>query len=153
MLQFGKYKGKDLSDVLVYDYQYITWLANNIPDLEKRLDQKDCQFINKIINPVDYIQSKYSGFNKLKEEKALQILKNEGLLQTAYQYIGNDGALNFTIETVYASRFGSTSVMPPFVTADSMNLAMAALQMMKEYSKKHFQKYYEVQALCSELHP
>jgi hypothetical protein len=141
MLKFGKYKGRNLSDILEFDYQYIAWLVENVPNLEKRLDSNDFQLINKIANPYNYIQSKYNNFNELKEEKALKILKDEGLLQAAYQYIGYDDALHYTIETIYGCKFGFISAIYPSVIPESRNLTMIALQLMEDYSKKYFSKY------------
>ena len=65
MLKFGKYKGKNLSDILEFDYQYIAWLVGNVPNLEKRLDSNDFQLINKIANPYNYIQYKYNNYRQL----------------------------------------------------------------------------------------
>lgn len=143
MLQFGQYKGKDLSDVADFDYQYVTWVANNIPNLNKRLDSKDYHFINMLIHPADYLHSTYKDFDTLSDEEALAILKKEGLVKTAYQYLGNDGALHYTIETLYGCRYGSSSVMPPFVTADGISLSKEALELITDYAKNHFPVFYK----------
>ena len=143
MLQFGKHKGKDLSEVAESDYQYITWMANNIPDLMEKLDSKDHTFIKKLIYPNEYVHTKYEGFDSLNDDDALVILKNEGLVCMAHQYIGNDGALHYTIETLYGCRYGSSSVMHPFVTADGISLSREALKLVAEYAKKHFPSFYK----------
>lgn len=143
MLKFGQYKGKDLSDVVDFDYQYIPWLANNIPDLEKRLDSKDRQFIYKLIHPIEYLSSAYKGFDSLGDEDVLAVLKDEGLLSTAYQYIGDDGTLHYTIKTIYGCIFGSKSVMPPFVTSDGINLSKEVLKLIDNHARKHFPEFYK----------
>ena len=70
----------------------------------------------------------------------MQILKSEGLLRMAYQYIGNDGTHHYTIETLYASNYGSTSGIYPTEITKSKDLVSEALQLMDKYSKKHFKK-------------
>ena len=142
MLQFGKYKGKNLSNIAKLDYPYIVWIANTIPNLKERLDLKDYQFINMLIHPIEYIKRTYKEFNTLRDDEILQILKNEGLLYTAYQYIGKDGVCYYTIETIYGSRYGSKSNISPFVTSDGVNLSKEVLLLMEKYAKKHFHKFY-----------
>lgn len=138
MLRFGKYKGKDLQQIVNFDCQYIIWLINNVTNI--KLDKKDSEFINKFTNPITYLYNKYGNITNKKEDNVLQILKNEGLVHSASQYIGNDGALHYEIKTIYASIFGSMSELYPFVTSNHINLASEALELIKVHSRKLFKK-------------
>ena len=117
MLNFGKYKGKTLSQVFACDVQYVTWMANNIPDIDSKLDDEDKTTLFKYAFPYEYIKEKYgyfiqgsNSFEHRNEDEIIDILKKEGFLKCAYSYIDEDEIMGVegTVKTVYASTFGST---------------------------------------------
>ena len=104
MLTFGKYKGKSIKEILKFDRQYIKWLIG--VDIIHKLDKEDKETISYYQNPLKDI-----NLNTITEGDLIDILRQRGLLLRAYDYCDNDGAIQYTISSVYGYECGSISSM------------------------------------------
>lgn len=116
MLNFGKYKGKTLEEVLSFDIPYVTWMANNVVNIDAKLDKEDQDTLFKYAFPYKYIENKYGYFitspygHKRSEEEIIKILQDEGFVTYANSYIDPNECLGVEgeVKTFYGSTFGST---------------------------------------------
>jgi hypothetical protein len=105
MLSFGKYKGKSIKDVLKNDSQYVRWLIKT--NLTYKLDETDKETISYYLEPLKDIDVK-----NINEEDLIDILKQRGLLFSAYEYGDrNYETIHYTIDSVYGYQCGSISSM------------------------------------------
>jgi hypothetical protein len=105
MLRFGKHKGKSIKEVLKNDSQYVRWLIKT--NLIHKLDDEDKETISYYITPLKDI-----NLNDITEQGLIDILKQRGLLFTAYEYGDrNYDTIHYTIDSVYGYVCGSISSM------------------------------------------
>jgi hypothetical protein len=105
MLSFGKHKGKSIKDVLKNDAQYVRWLIKT--NLTYKLDETDKETISYYLEPLKDIDVK-----NISEEDLIDILKQRGLLFSAYEYGDrNYETIHYTIDSVYGYQCGSISSM------------------------------------------
>ena len=105
MLNFGKYKGKSIKDILKSDSQYVRWLIKT--NLTHKLDETDKETISYFLEPLKDIDVK-----NIREEDLIDILKQRGLLFSAYEYGDrNYETIHYTIDSVYGYQCGSISSM------------------------------------------
>jgi hypothetical protein len=105
MLSFGKYKGQSIKDVLKNDTQYVRWLIKT--NLTYKLDETDKETISYYQEPLKDIDVK-----NISEEDLIDILKQRGLLFSAYEYGDrNYETIHYTIDSVYGYVCGSISSM------------------------------------------
>ena len=105
MLTFGKYKGQSIKDVLKKDSQYVRWLIKT--NLTHMLDETDKETISYYLEPLKGIDVK-----NIKEDDLIDILKQRGLLFSAYEYGDrNYETIHYTIDSVYGYQCGSISSM------------------------------------------
>lgn len=101
MLSFGKYKGQSIKDVLKKDSQYVRWLIKT--NLTHMLDETDKETISYYLEPLKGIDVK-----NIKEDDLIDILKQRGLLFSAYEYGDrNYETIHYTIDSVYGYQCGS----------------------------------------------
>ena len=83
-LTFGKHKGKSIMEVFDYDYNYLEWCFENIPNFMSKLDQEDKENLRKLAHPIEYINNKYKiDFKNTDfDDKLAPILRSEGFLMT-----------------------------------------------------------------------
>lgn len=105
MLSFGKYKGQSIKEVLKKDSQYVRWLIKT--NLTHKLDEVDKETISYYLEPLKGIDVK-----NISEEDLISILKQRGLLFSAYEYGDrNYETIHYTIDSVYGYQCGSISSM------------------------------------------
>lgn len=104
MLNFGKYKGKSIKEILKNDKQYVKWLIE--ANIINKLDKDDKETISYYQNPLKDI-----NLNTITEDDLINILKQRGLLFKAYGYCDNDSTIHYTIDSVYGYQCGSISSM------------------------------------------
>ena len=111
MLSFGKYKGKSIKDVLKNDSQYVRWLIKT--NLIHKLDESDKETISYYQEPLKGIDVK-----NISEEDLIDILKQRGLLFSAYEYgdrnyeyasLNEYDTVYYTIDSAYGFQCGSRS--------------------------------------------
>lgn len=146
MIRFGKYKGKKLSDIWGDDTQYVTWMANNIQDIDSRLDNEDKVFLKKVSQPYLYLDEKYNCdiFSKMTEEEIIDILKKEKYVKTARTYIipSESGGVYLDLTTLYGSTYGSSMGFGNF---DGEYNLVREIRKHLNKSKKWFNKYLTAQ--------
>lgn len=142
MLRFGKYKGKPLMEIANCDLQYVAWLINKVPDIERRLDYEDLNSLEKLTMPVEYMYNKYPNLKDFSDEKLEEILCNEGLLKSYGSGMDADGTTECTIRTLFGSIYRSSSSMSRnFVTGQSFALRTEVFTALDNFSKKDFKEY------------
>jgi hypothetical protein len=115
MLNFGKYKGKSLEQIIEHDKQYLVWIANNIQDIDTKLDEEDANSLFKYSQPYEYIKQKYGvslhssmNLTSKKEDEIICLLIKEGLVKRAHTYSEDDGGVGGVVETFYGTTLGTS---------------------------------------------
>jgi hypothetical protein len=104
MLNFGKYKGQSIKDVLRKDSQYVKWLIKT--NLIHKLDETDKETISYYLEPLKDIDVK-----NISEEDLIDILRKRGLLFQAEEYasLKEYDTVYYTIDSAYGFQCGSRS--------------------------------------------
>lgn len=142
MINFGKYKGYTLQKLVTLDFPYCVWMINKIQDINERLNNDDRETLFKLTQPYVYLENKYPNIFSKDIDFIIKILGQENYIKrTNISSNPTEPYFNsaYTLETIYASTYGSVSC----VECDVEVQILPIIQQHLNKAKKLFHEYLE----------
>ena len=142
MLNFGMYKGYDLQKLITLDFPYCLWMINKIQNIDEKLDNDDKETLFKLTQPYNYLEKKYPNLFSKDINSIIKILGQENYIKRlnvssnpTEPYVNS----TYTLETIYASVYGSAS-------CGGCDVGLQILPIIQQHlnkAKKFFHEYLE----------